>query len=122
MKLQRLLQLYIRMFAQQHCYTHSCMDDCCALALSQGRIISLSLSTLIWDQRRPVQLAVQPRPCEFSKYPPKHDVAEWLTIQTLCDSERKGLGLKIQMGLYGSIGAQSDRGHTSQKKGCIFFI
>ena len=60
--------------------------------------------------------------CEFSKYPPKHDVAEWLTIQTLCDSERKGFGLKIQMGPYGSIGAQSDRGHISQKKGCTFFV
>ena len=83
---------------------------------------SLSLAILIWDQRRPVQLAMQPRPCELSKYPRKHDVAEWLTIQTLCDSQRKGLGLKIQMGPYGSIGAQSDRGHISQKKGCTFFV
>ena len=65
---------------------------------------------------------MQPRPCELSKYPRKHDVAEWLTIQTLCDSQRKGLGLKIQMGLYGSIGAQSGRGHISQKKKDVYSL
>ena len=56
----------------------------------------------------------------ISKYPPKHDVAEWLTIQTLCDSERKGLGPKWVRMVRQGLSLTEDT--QAKKKGCTFFI